>query len=112
MANWTAPCPRAGRRSAHAWRERAKNSTAPRAADLRERVARFQRELIEPAEAEYFAHLETRGQRWTIPPVMETLKAQARAAGLWNLFLPDELRNLDYAPLAEIMGRSLIAPEV
>ena len=83
-----------------------------RARDLRERVTRFQHELIEPAEAEYFAHLETPGQRWTIPPVMEKLKAQARAAGLWNLFLPNELSNLDYAPLAEIMGRSLIAPEV
>jgi len=88
-----------------------------RARDLRERVARFQRELIEPAEAEYSAHLQQPGQRWTIPPVMEKLKSQARAADLWNLFLPDTnhgagLSNLDYAPLAEIMGRSLIAPEV
>jgi acyl-CoA dehydrogenase len=88
-----------------------------RARDLRERVARFQCERIEPAEAEYFAHLEQPGQRWTIPPVIEKLKAQARAAGLWNLFLPDAqhgrgLSNLDYAPLAEVMGRSLIAPEV
>ena len=88
-----------------------------RARDLRERVARFQRELIEPAEAEYSAHLQQPGQRWTIPPVMEKLKSQARAADLWNLFLPDTnhgagLSNLDYASLAEIMGRSLIAPEV
>jgi len=88
-----------------------------RARDLRERVARFQRELIEPAEAEYSAHLQQPGQRWTIPPVMEKLKSQARAADLWNLFLPDTnhgagLSNLDYAPLAEIMGRSLIAPGV
>ena len=84
-----------------------------RARDLRERVVRFQRELIEPAEAEYAAHLQQPGQRWTIPPVMEELKAQARAAGLWNLFLPAAgLSNLDYAPLAEVMGRSLIAPEV
>jgi len=105
-----------------------------RARNLCERVAQFQRELIEPAEAEYFAHLEKPGQRWTIPPVIEKLKAQARAAGLWNLFLPDAhhgglarpsmasealgllpgagLSNLDYAPLAEIMGRSPIAPEV
>jgi len=87
------------------------------ARDLRDRVAQFQRELIEPAEAEYFAHLEIPGQRWTIPPIIEKLKAQARAAGLWNLFLHDVrhgagLSNLDYAPLAEIMGRSLIAPEV
>jgi len=92
-------------------------AVSERARDLHDRVARFQRESIEPAEAEYFAHLEQPGQRWTIPPVMETLKTQARAAGLWNLFLPGGkygagLSNLDYAPLAEIMGRSLIAPEV
>jgi len=88
-----------------------------RARDLHRRVAEFQRDAIEPAEAEYFAHLAQSGQRWTIPTVMEKLKAQARSAGLWNLFLPDSkhgsgLSNLDYAPLAEIMGRSPIAPEV
>ena len=88
-----------------------------RARDLHRRVADFQRDAIEPAEAEYFAHLAQSGQRWTIPTVMEKLKAQARSAGLWNLFLPDSkhgsgLSNLDYAPLAEIMGRSPIAPEV
>ncbi|MDR3389197.1 MAG: acyl-CoA dehydrogenase family protein [Rudaea sp.] len=93
-----------------------------RAHDLRDRVNRFQREHIEPAEAGYSEHLAQTGQRWTIPPVIEKLKAQARAAGLWNLFLPVPVKgapdhgaglsNLDYAPLAEIMGRSLIAPEV
>jgi acyl-CoA dehydrogenase len=100
-----------------------------RARDLHERVSAFQREVVEPAEAEYFAHIAQSGQRWTIPPVIEKLKAQARSAGLWNLFLPglsrpsmasealgllpgDGLNNLDYAPLAEIMGRSLFAPEV
>jgi acyl-CoA dehydrogenase len=83
-----------------------------RARDLRERVGRFQHDVVEPAEAEYFAHIAQAGQRWTIPPVMERLKAQARAAGLWNLFLPQFANNLDYAPLAEVMGRSLFAPEV
>ena len=88
-----------------------------RARDLRDRLARFQHEHVEPAEAEYFAHIAQPDQRWTIPPVMESLKKKARAAGLWNLFLPDAehgagLSNLDYAPLAEITGRSLIAPEV
>jgi acyl-CoA dehydrogenase len=88
-----------------------------RSRDLRELVRAFQREMIEPAEAEYFAHLLQPNQRWTIPPIMEKLKAAARARGLWNLFLPDAahgagLSNLDYAPLAEIMGRCLIAPEV
>ncbi len=59
-----------------------------RARDLHQRVSRFQRETIEPAEAEYFAHVEHPRQRWTIPPVVERLKVQAKAAGLWNLFLP------------------------
>jgi len=76
------------------------------------RVDAFLRERIEPAEAEYHAHVAQPGQRWTIPPVMERLKAQARSENLWNLFLPSSLSNLDYAPLAEIMGRSLLAPEV
>jgi acyl-CoA dehydrogenase len=83
-----------------------------RARDLRERVSRFQHDVVEPAEAEYFAHIAQAGQRWTIPPILENLKAQARAAGLWNLFLPSVLGNLDYAPLAEVMGRSLFAAEV
>ena len=90
---------------------------SPRARDLRGRLMRFQREHTEPAEADYFAHVAQSGQRWTIPPVIERLKAQARAQGLWNLFLPDAthgagLSNLDYAPLAEVMGRSPLAPEV
>ena len=81
------------------------------------RLATFLRERIEPAEAAYHEHVARPGQRWTIPPVIEQLKAQARAEGLWNLFLPrtrdrEGLSNLDYAPLAEIMGRSLLAPEV
>jgi acyl-CoA dehydrogenase len=57
------------------------------------------------------------GDRWQPVPLLETLKAKARQAGLWNLFLPDPaygpgLTNLEYAPLCEIMGRSLMAPEV
>jgi acyl-CoA dehydrogenase len=84
---------------------------------LGERLTRFRLERIEPAERDHHAHVAQPGQRWTIPPVMEQLKQQARADGLWNLFLPDPqlgagLSNLDYAPLAEIMGRSLLAPEV
>ncbi len=88
-----------------------------RARELRDQLIRFQRENIEPAEPEFFAHVAKQNQRWTIPPIIESLKKKARAAGLWNLFLPDAehgagLSNLDYAPLAEITGRSLIAPEV
>jgi acyl-CoA dehydrogenase len=101
---------------------------------LGERLTRFLREYVEPAENDYYAHVAQPGQRWTIPPVMERLKTRARAEGLWNLFLPDTqlggpsgpsmafgalgllpgagLSNLDYAPLAEIMGRSPLAPEV
>jgi len=88
-----------------------------RARELRARLRDFQHTHVEPAEAEYFAHIAQDGRRWTIPPVIERLKNLARAAGLWNLFLPDKqhgtgLSNLDYAPLAEAMGRSPLAPEV
>jgi hypothetical protein len=56
-------------------------------------------------------------REWRIPPILEELKAEAKALGLWNLFLPDEkygagLDNRDYAPVAEITGRSFLAPEV
>lgn len=81
------------------------------------RLKAFLREHVEPAEPAYFAALKRGNQPWTMPPVMEDLKAKARAAGLWNLFLPEKefgagLCNADYAPLAELMGRSFIAPEV
>jgi hypothetical protein len=82
-------------------------------------VERFVRERIVPNEQTYVAELVRTDdwRRWRIPPVMEQLKTEARAAGLWNLFLPDSehgagLDNRDYAPLAEIMGRSFMAPEV
>ena len=84
---------------------------------LRERVASLVSTRIIPAEPAYFAHIAAPERRWTIPPLMEALKSEARAAGLWNLFLPDThlgagLTNLEYAPIAEAMGHSLIAPEV
>ena len=86
-------------------------------AGLRAELDDFMRTHIYPAEAEYFGAIENADNRWSIPPVMEELKEKARNDGLWNLFLPDSdygagLSNLEYAPLAEIMGRSLIAPEV
>jgi acyl-CoA dehydrogenase len=84
-----------------------------------ERVERFVRERVIPSEKAYFEGLTHSPdfRQWRIPPVMESLKAEAKKAGLWNLFLPDSeygagLDNRDYAPLAEIMGRSFIAPEV
>src|SRR5688500_10468181 len=73
-------------------------------------------ELVYPNEAKYHEQLEASGSRWSVPQVMEELKAEAKARGLWNLFLPGSdlgagLTNLEYAPLCEIMGRSPIAPE-
>lgn len=90
---------------------------SPRALDLQQRLRQFMDQVVLPGEAEYHAHCARSGQRWTIPPIMEAMKAQARAAGLWNLFLRDArqgagLSNLEYAPLAEIMGHSPVAPEV
>jgi acyl-CoA dehydrogenase len=83
--------------------------------DLQRRLQVFMDEHIYPNEQRY--HDEIERNRWSPPAVIEELKPKARAAGLWNLFLPDRehgagLTNLEYAPLAEIMGRSFIAPEV
>lgn len=82
-------------------------------------LERFVRERVVPSEDQYLAELAHTDdwRRWRIPPVIEALKGEAQAAGLWNLFLPDSelgagLDNRDYAPLAEIMGRSFLAPEV
>lgn len=85
-------------------------------AGLRKQVTEFMHEYIYPAEATYRAAVDEGDSRWSIPPVMEELKDKARQAGLWNLFLPESeygagLSNLEYAPLAELMGRSLIASE-
>jgi len=87
--------------------------------DLAARVTRFMDENVYPAEPVFAAEVEAnrrRGNAWVATRVMEELKAKARAAGLWNLFLPESeygagLTNLEYAPLCEIMGRSWIAPE-
>ena len=86
-------------------------------------------EHIYPNEARHGEEAESLGP-WQVHPVIEALKPKARAAGLWNLFLPPRaegmqtnkqglasehgagLSNLDYAPLCEIMGRSFLAPEV
>src|SRR5262245_8896634 len=88
---------------------------SPQVAALRERLAAFMDEHVYPNERTYHEQVEA-GDRWQIPAVMEELKAKAKVAGLWNLFLPDRehgpgLSNLEYAPLCEMMGRSPIAPE-
>ncbi len=84
---------------------------------LRARLEAFMDEHVYPNEKTYAEQLNSAEDRWTIPPVMEEMKAEAKAAGLWNLFLPEPeygagLSNLEYAPLCEVMGRSPIAPEV
>jgi acyl-CoA dehydrogenase len=81
---------------------------------LQEKVQEFMTAYVVPAESVYASQLEQ--NRWAQPPIAEELKTKAKAAGLWNLFLPESergagLTNLEYAPLCEIMGRSPIAPE-
>jgi acyl-CoA dehydrogenase len=95
-------------------------SYSPRTQELQARLQAFIAEHVTPAEPRYFAEIEANtaaGRRWTPLQLIEDLKAKARAAGLWNLFLPDSergagLSNQDYAPLAEIMGRTPWASEV
>jgi acyl-CoA dehydrogenase len=81
---------------------------------LQQQVQEFMDAHVYPNESVYYAQVEA--NRWAQPPIIEELKAKARAAGLWNLFLPESahgagLTNLEYAPLCEIMGRSPIASE-
>lgn len=86
--------------------------------DLASRVEGFMNAHVYDAEKEYHDYIESSANRWTIPPVMEELKKKAKAEGLWNLFLAEfedygaGLKNLEYAPLSEIMGRSMIGSEV
>jgi acyl-CoA dehydrogenase len=107
-------------------------SPSPRAADLTERVRAIVRTEVDPVEPSYHREItrlrESGGDPWTPQPVIRQLQAKAREQGLWNLFLPAEhaghyakdfgtdggegLSNLDYAPLAEEMGRSALAPLV
>jgi acyl-CoA dehydrogenase len=88
-----------------------------RAKELQQRLAAFMDEHIYPNEAT-FHRQKADGDRWRPVPIVEELKPKARAAGLWNLFLPESeygagLTNAEYAPLCEIMGRSAdFAPEV
>ncbi len=90
---------------------------SPIASDFRERLLSFMDEQVYPAETVYREQMEASGDPHTHPVVIEDLKVEARRRGLWNLFLPhktqwtDGLSNLDYAPLAEIMGRSFLASE-
>ncbi|WBB81726.1 acyl-CoA dehydrogenase family protein [Micromonospora sp. WMMD882] len=88
-----------------------------RTEELRGTLRRFLAERVIPAEATFAGQVAAAGDPWARPPVLAELKAEARARGLWNLFLPDPrhgagLTNLQYAPLAEETGRSPhLAPE-
>jgi acyl-CoA dehydrogenase len=84
--------------------------------ELQKKLSAFMDQYIYPNEARYYQEAR-QPDRWQPLAIIEELKPKARAAGLWNLFLPESewgagLGNLEYAPLCEIMGRSLMAPEV
>src|ERR1700736_1743195 len=88
-----------------------------KARDLANRLSVFMQDVVYPNEDVYRSQLDHGLSRWQTPPIMESMKARAREAGLWNLFLPESehgagLTNLEYAPLCEIMGRVRWAPEV
>ena len=83
---------------------------------LQKRLLAFMDEYVYPNEKVFYQQINE-GDRWQPTAIIEELKPKARAAGLWNLFLPENpygegLSNLEYAPLCEIMGRSTMAPEV
>ena len=83
--------------------------------DLEQRLTAFMQQHVYPNEQLHAAEIEQ--NRWSPTKIVEELKTKARSAGLWNLFLPDSehgagLTNLEYAPLCEIMGRSVMAPEI
>lgn len=90
---------------------------SPKAQELRVKLLEFMDEHVYPNEKTVEKYIEEAEDRWTIPPVIEELKTKAKEQGLWNLFLDHPeygagLSNYDYAHLCEIMGRSLIAPEI
>ncbi len=84
---------------------------------LSNHLVSFMDKNIYPNEATFFSEINSNEDRWQVPSIIEDLKILAKKERLWNLFLPEsehgaQLSNLEYAPLAEIMGRSLIASEV
>src|SRR5205085_5938732 len=87
-----------------------------RAKAMREQLLAFMDECVFPAEPAWLEQVRSAGTPHVHAPVIEELKSEARRRGLWNMFLPDEehgagLTNCDYAPLAEVMGRTKIASE-
>src|SRR5210317_48228 len=91
---------------------------SPKVESLRQQLLGFMDEHIYPNEERFYEQIE-QGDRWTSPEMLDDLKKKAQEQGLWNLFLPATygelspgLTNLEYAPLAEIMGRILWSSEV
>ncbi|MFF2286871.1 acyl-CoA dehydrogenase [Peribacillus butanolivorans] len=86
--------------------------------NLEKKLTEFMEKYVYPNESVYHKQLEKQKSRWSeIPPILSELTAKAKEEGLWNLFLPESnygagLTNLEYAPLCEIMGRSMIGPEI
>ncbi len=99
-------------------RDRSESDMNTKTARLLDRLVGFMADHVYPNEALYQQQLhEKPDEPFRVPPILETLKEKARAEGLWNLFLPHSengagLTNLEYAPLAEVMGRVIWAPEV
>ena len=90
---------------------------SPKAQEYLRRVKDFMQTEIEPVEEDYLRELHSLDNKWVVLPIIEELKAKAKTAGLWNMFLPDEhygagLSTLEYAAVAELTGRSFIAPEI
>jgi acyl-CoA dehydrogenase len=91
----------------------------PKSIELQQKLSAFIEEHIVPIEVEYIAFQSDANNQWTRFPKIELLKQKAKEAGLWNLFLPKDygtlspgLTNLEYAPLAEIMGRKIWVSEI
>ncbi|MEM7354039.1 MAG: acyl-CoA dehydrogenase family protein [Acidobacteriota bacterium] len=87
-----------------------------RTQEVHRRLTDFMETHVYPNERTFYEQV-AEGDRWQVPPIMEALKQKARSVGLWNLFLPDSergagLTNLEYAPLCEVMGRVVFAPEI
>ena len=101
-------------------RKKVNLDNSERSKELGLRISQFMDEHIFPAESIYADQMEDnskKGNRWQIPQIIEDKKKIAKKEGLWNLFLPENpmgesMSNLDYAPLAELMGRSGIASEI
>lgn len=93
-------------------------SYSEKVVELQKKLITFMETYVYPNEKVYKEQLNQQESRWTaIPPIMDELKQKAKAEGLWNLFLPESeygagLKNQEYAPLCEIMGRSMIGPEI